>query len=65
MSTTKQMTHFSKGLKAQAIMLLVASVGGTINTKNEDEVKKLIERMCHNQYRLESYRTINPKGVLE
>lgn len=39
----EQMTHFTRGLKAQVRMLLDASIEGAIKTKNEEEVKKLIK----------------------
>lgn len=45
-------------------MFLDASVGGTIMTKNEYQVKKLIERMCHNEYRSISDQIVKSKGML-
>lgn len=39
MSSLEHMTYFIRGLKAQARVLLDFSVGGTVRTKNEDEVK--------------------------
>lgn len=51
MSNMEQMQHFTRGLTAQTRMFLDASTGGTIMTKNEDKVKKLIEIMFQNEYR--------------
>lgn len=65
MNIMKQMTHFTIGWKAQARMLFDTSTGGIIRTKNEDEVKHLTERICHNEYRSISDQTIKLKGVLE
>lgn len=58
------MQHFTRVLRAQTIMFLDASVGGTIMTKNEYQVKKLIERMCHNEYRSISDQIVKSKGML-
>lgn len=59
------MQHFTIGLKPQAIMLLDVWARGTIKTKNEYEVKDLIEKMCHNEYCSQSEWGVKPRGVLE
>lgn len=50
-------------------MLLNASVGATIRTKNEDKVKELIEKMCQNEYRPQRDRGLKvedkKKGIWE
>lgn len=56
MSNMEQMQHYTKGLKAQARMLLDGSIRGTIKINNEDEVKELIEKICQNDYRSQSER---------
>lgn len=42
MSNMKQMHNFVKGLQAQVQMFLDASVGGTIRTLTELQVKELM-----------------------
>lgn len=39
------MTHYITSLKTHTRLLLDASVGGTLRSKNEDEVNELIEKM--------------------
>lgn len=62
--------NFIKGLKTQADMLLDASVGGTIRAMTEPQVKDLIEKMCLDEYRSKSERSVKfeivgtPKGML-
>ncbi|MCI90395.1 hypothetical protein A2U01_0111687, partial [Trifolium medium] len=43
-----QMQHFTQGLRAQTRMLLDASAGGSLNNKNENEAKDLVEIMAQN-----------------
>lgn len=46
----EQMQHFTQCLIVPYWMLLDASIGGTMNNKNEDEVNELIENICQNEY---------------
>lgn len=39
-------------------MFLDVSVGGTIRTKNENQVKELIEKMFQNEYSSQSERGV-------
>lgn len=52
------MKNFIKGLKSQTRMLLDAFVGGTIRQMTEPQVKGLIEKMCMNEYRSKSERSV-------
>ncbi|XP_050915571.1 uncharacterized protein LOC127130642 [Lathyrus oleraceus] len=65
MSSMKRMQHFTRVLKAQARIILDASVGGTIKTNIEDEVKELIKKICQNEYLSQSEKGVKPKGVLD
>lgn len=58
MDNMEQMKNFTRGLKVHTRMFLEALGGGTMRTKNEDEVKELIERMCHNEYHSQSKRGV-------
>ncbi|MCI22229.1 hypothetical protein A2U01_0043405, partial [Trifolium medium] len=61
-----QMQYFTQGLRPQTRMLLDASTGGSMKTKNEIEAKDLIETMAHNEYRAQNDRGAKKKsGVLE
>lgn len=46
----EQLTHFIRGLTTHTRMLLDASVGETLSTKTDDEVKTLIDNVCQNKY---------------
>lgn len=46
MSVMEETTHFINSLQTLTIILLDASAGSTLRTKNEDELKKLIANMC-------------------
>lgn len=64
MSVVEKMTHFIDSLKTPTRMLLNASAGGTLRTKNEDGVKRLIENMFQNEYH-SSDRAVKQKRILE
>lgn len=59
MSDMKQMQNFINGLQAQVQMLLDASIGGTIRTLTEPQVKELIEKMSLNEYNFANTRGLN------
>lgn len=69
MDNMQHMQHFTRGLKVHTRMLLNVSVGGTMRTKNEDEQKELIEKICQNEHHSQSERGVKnegqEKGVLE
>jgi hypothetical protein len=44
------MQIFTQGIKAQTRMLLNTSIGGTMKTKSNVEVKNLVENMAQNEY---------------
>lgn len=54
----EHMQNFIIGLKSQARKVLDASAGGTIRTKNKDNAKILIEKMCQNECRSQSERGV-------
>lgn len=62
MSSIEQMTHFTDGLRTQTRMLLDASIGRTLRLKTNEELKTLIENMCHNEYHL-SEQTMKQKHI--
>ncbi|MCI39012.1 hypothetical protein A2U01_0060241, partial [Trifolium medium] len=43
-------------------MLLDASAGGSLKSKNETEAKELIETMAHNEYRVQNDRGAKKRG---
>jgi hypothetical protein len=57
-----QMQYFTQGLRPQTRMLLDASAGGSLKTKNEVEAKELVEIMVHNEYRAQNDRGAKKKG---
>ncbi|XP_050914751.1 uncharacterized protein LOC127129643 [Lathyrus oleraceus] len=59
----EQMQKFIKGLKSQTRILLDASAGVTIRQMIELQVNDVIEKMCMNEYRSKSERSINPEIV--
>lgn len=69
MNNMELMQNFIKGLKSQTRTLLNASAGGTIRQMNEPQVTDLIEKMCMNEYRSKSKRSVKletngtPKGM--
>lgn len=61
----EQIQHFTIGQKVKVRMLWDASAGGTIRTKNEDEVKEFTEKICHNEYCSQSERGVKLKGCTQ
>lgn len=70
MNNIEQMKNFIKALKSHTHMLLDDSVGGTIRTMIEPEIKDPVEKMCLNEYRSKCDRSVKietigtPKGML-
>lgn len=66
----EQIQNFIKGLKSHTWMLLDASTGGKIRSMIEPQVKDMIEKMCLNEYRSKSDKSVKieivgiPKGML-
>lgn len=48
MNSIEHMTHLIDGLRTQLRMLLDAPTRGTLRAKASEELKTLIENMCHN-----------------
>ncbi|XP_050877304.1 uncharacterized protein LOC127081059 [Lathyrus oleraceus] len=65
----EQMQNFIKGLKSQTHILLDVYARGTIRQITEPQVKDIIEKMCMNEYRSKSERSVKletsgtPKGM--
>ncbi|GAU39222.1 hypothetical protein TSUD_396690 [Trifolium subterraneum] len=61
-----QMQYFTQGLRAQTHMLLDVSAGGSMNKKDTNEAKELVEAMTQNEYRVLNDRGAKKKpGMLE
>jgi hypothetical protein len=61
-----QMQMFTQGLRAQTRMLLDASAGGSLKTKDENEAKELVEAIAQNEYRVQNDRGAKKKaGMVE
>lgn len=50
MNYMEQLIHFIGVLTTPSQMFLDASSGGTLRTKTNDEVKILVDNVCHNEY---------------
>ncbi|PNY05113.1 hypothetical protein L195_g001552 [Trifolium pratense] len=61
----EQMQIFTGGKKMQHMMLLDASVGGSIKNKTDEEVKELIEQMCQNEYNTTNERCTKMAGMVD
>lgn len=63
MNNMEKMQNFIKDLMSETCMLLDASAGGTIRAMTEPQFKDLIEKMCLNEYRSKSKRSVKIKTI--